>query len=181
MSDTQINAAGVPLTLIGTPSKTGGPVEIDWSGVPAGIGGKTYTATAIAAMDATARQALLDQLIAKYDGVTVDEGNGTTVGSFEFSLAPADLAVYEQLTSLGVTPTPAIPTSTSAVAAPAITVDDLTPAVPAPSTEAETHVLVPNDHVSLLHRLADDIERGVEGAEALFMSAFRHVFPRAAA
>jgi hypothetical protein len=71
--------------------------------------------------------------------------------------------------------------SASTTTAPAITIGDLTAAVPAPSAEADTHVLVPNDHVSLLHRLADDIERGIEGAEALFMSAFRHVFPKDAA
>jgi hypothetical protein len=56
--------------------------------------------------------------------------------------------------------------------------DQLSPAIAAPSTEAETHVLVPNDHVSFLHRLADDVENGVVGAEKRFASAFRSVFHR---
>lgn len=57
-------------------------------------------------------------------------------------------------------------------------IDQLKPAIPAPSTEAETHVLVPNDHVNILHRLLDDVERGVEGAALAFGRAFRHVFHR---
>jgi hypothetical protein len=59
-------------------------------------------------------------------------------------------------------------------------IEELQPAVPAPSTEAETHVLVANDHISFLHMLIDDVERGVAGAEKAFVSAFRRVFERAA-
>jgi hypothetical protein len=59
-------------------------------------------------------------------------------------------------------------------------VDQLTAAPPAPSSEKDTHVLVPNDHVSFLHRLIDDVEKGVAGAEHLLIDAYRRVFPRAA-
>jgi hypothetical protein len=41
-------------------------------------------------------------------------------------------------------------------------------------------VLVANDHISFLHMLIDDVERGVAGAEKAFVSAFRRVFERAA-
>jgi hypothetical protein len=59
-------------------------------------------------------------------------------------------------------------------------IEELQPAVPAPSTEAQTHVLVANDHVSFLHRLIDDVERGIAGAEHELAAAFRRVFERAA-
>lgn len=66
--------------------------------------------------------------------------------------------------------------------APAITAESqLTTAPPAPSTEATTHVIVPNDHVSFLHRLVDDVEHDVDGAEQALVRAFRRVFERTAA
>lgn len=62
-------------------------------------------------------------------------------------------------------------------AAPVIThVDELTPAVPAPSVEKDTHVIVENTHVGFLHRLLTDLESGVSGAERAFAAAFRRVF-----
>lgn len=58
--------------------------------------------------------------------------------------------------------------------------DELKGAIPAPSTEKDTHVLVPNTHVDFLHRLVDDVEQGVEGASAALVRAFRRVFSDAA-
>jgi hypothetical protein len=69
----------------------------------------------------------------------------------------------------------------NASAPPITNASQLTAAPAAPSTEANTHVLVANDHISFLHMLIDDVERGVPGAEKAFVSAFRRVFERTAA
>jgi hypothetical protein len=95
-------------------------------------------------------------------------------------------AFAEASASAAPTPEPIVSVSSTSsevakVEGPAPTsIEELHPAVPAPSTEAETHVLVANDHISFLHMLVDDIERGVAGAEKAFLRAFRRVFERAA-
>lgn len=64
---------------------------------------------------------------------------------------------------------------------PAIThPDQLTPALAAPSSERDTHVIVPNEHVSFFHRLASDVEHGIVGAEHRLVDAIRRVFRHAA-
>lgn len=203
MTDQTTNAAGTPLVLHGTPSATGGPVTIDFSGVPVGIDGKEYSSDEIVALDAGARQGLFERLLAKYEGVGVDEGNGTAVYSAGFDMTPADAAVYEQLIGLGaVVPPPMaapaappastapVPAASSPIADPAhaavpVTHEEVAavpPATPAAMTQKsapDTHVTVHNDSVSLLRRAWADVVAGVEDAEHLFERALHHVFPSA--
>lgn len=56
-------------------------------------------------------------------------------------------------------------------------VDELTPAIAAASTEKDTHVLVPNSHVDYLARLADQASTGDTDAGAILVQAFGRVFP----
>jgi hypothetical protein len=56
--------------------------------------------------------------------------------------------------------------------------DELSPADPNPEG---THVVVPTTYVAFLHRLANDVEQGFEGAEQAFVRAFRRVFHLTAA
>lgn len=183
-TNTPVNAAGVPLTLTGT-TLPSGATSIDQSGVPAGIDGQSYTSDQITALDTDARQALLNQLVTKYAGVCVDSGNGQKEYGLEFMMTPADVCVYQELTALGasrmIADASAAAASTPATTQPVASEVELSAAPPAPSTEAATHVIVSNVHVSVLHRLVDDVERGVDGAEQALVRAFRRVFERKAA
>jgi hypothetical protein len=56
----------------------------------------------------------------------------------------------------------------------------LTTAAPAPSASADTHVVVPNNHVDFLHQLLVAVEPGAEQvAVSAFKVAFQKVFGRA--
>lgn len=67
-------------------------------------------------------------------------------------------------------------------AAPIAHVDQLTPAAAAPSTGADSHVVVPGTHVDFLHQLLDAVEPGAEqAAVSVLKVAFAKVFKRGTA
>lgn len=124
------NAAGTPLVLISTIS--GNSVTIDTSGIPAGVMGHVYTAPEVAAMTGPQRQNLLNQVFAKYDGVSVDEGAGMRAFKPEFEMTSEDDALRESLETLGATRPVAAPLPAPAV--PVTPVVQVAPVAPTPLT-----------------------------------------------